>query len=100
MAELQGKCHVAVHCQMGIERIALEYHGDVPVLGGHVIDQLAVDVQFAVGNILESRNHAQGRGFAAARRPDQHDELLVLNVQVHVMNSGHVSFIGFLQTFN
>ena len=35
--------------------------------------------------ILEAGDHAQGRGLAAARRPDEDHELPVGDVQVHVL---------------
>ena len=51
---------------MGIQGVALEHHGDVPVLGLHVVHQLAVDVQLAAGDILQPGDHPQGGGLAAA----------------------------------
>ena len=44
--------------------------------GRNVVDELAVDVELALGDLLETGDHAQGRRLAAARRTDEDDELL------------------------
>ena len=72
---------------MGVQSVALEHHGDVPVLGLHIVDKLAVDVQLAAGDFLQAGHHAQGGGLAAAGRANQHDEFLVSDVQVEGLDS-------------
>ena len=84
---------------MRIQRVVLENHGDVAVLRSDVIAQTAVDIQFAVGNILQAGDHAQRGGFSAAGRADQHDKFLVRNLQVHVVNSQNVAVINLLNVF-
>ena len=81
---------------MGIQSVALEHHGDVPVLGLHIVDKLAVDVQLTAGDLFQAGHHAQGGGLAAARGADQHDEFLVLDVQVEGLDGDH-ALIGHLQ---
>ena len=65
---------------MGIESVVLEDHGDVAVLGGHVVDQLVADVQLAVGDLLQTGDHAQGGGLTATGGADENDKLLVRDV--------------------
>ena len=81
LAQLQAERHVLGDGHVRIQRVALEHHRDVAVLGLDVVDDLAVDGDRAGGDLLESRQHAQQRRLAAARRPDQHDELAVLDVE-------------------
>ena len=52
LLELERKCHVLVHRHIGVQSIALEHHGDVAVLGCHVVDALAVDEHVAGGDVL------------------------------------------------
>ena len=80
--ELQPERHVLVDVHVRVERVVLEHHGDVPVLRGNVVDDVAADRDVAARDLLEARDHAQGRALAAARGPDQHDELLVGDVEV------------------
>jgi hypothetical protein len=64
-----------------IERVILEHHRDVTVLGVDVIDELVPDPDAAIGDLLEPGNHPQGRGLPAARRAHQHQEFAVRDVQ-------------------
>ena len=47
LLELKCKRHVLVHRHIGVQSIALEHHGNVAVLGCHVVDALAVDEHVA-----------------------------------------------------
>jgi hypothetical protein len=73
---------VLAHRHVGVERVALEHHGDVAVLGREVGDVAAADGDGAGGHLLEPGDHAEQRGLAAARRPDQHQQLAVGDVEV------------------
>src|SRR5438874_13593015 len=73
---------------MRVERIVLEHHCDVPVLWRNVVDQLVADIYLARGGFLETGDHPQGRGLAAARRADQHDKLAVVDVEVDARDRG------------
>jgi hypothetical protein len=74
-----------------VQRIVLENHGDIPVLGGDVVDEIVPDVQLAAGDFLQPRDHAQYGGFSAAGRADQHKEFLILNIQAQVVYGGYVA---------
>ena len=74
---------------MRVERVALEDHRDVTVLGLNVVYELAVDVELAARNLFQAGNHAQRRRFAAARRANEHHELAVGHLEVEILNSEH-----------
>ena len=86
MPELEGEGHVVVNCHVRVERIVLEDHRDVAILGGDVVDDLAVDDHLALAYLLQAGYHAQSRGLAAAGGTDEHDELLVSDVDVEVLH--------------
>ena len=96
VAQLEGEGHVFIHCHVRVQGVVLEDHRDVAVLGSHVVHQLAVDVQLAVGDLLESGDHAQRRGLAAAGGADQHDEFLVGDIQVERLDSDN-ALVGDLE---
>ena len=92
MAQLQAEGHVLVNSHMGVQGVVLENHRDIPVLGRNVVHQLAVNIQLAAGDLLQPGDHAQGGGFTAAGRADQHNELIVLDLQVEVMHRQYALF--------
>ena len=96
--ELQSKRHVVADGHVRIQRVVLENHRDISVLGDDVVHQVAVDVQLAFGDVLKTRDHAQSGGLTAAGRTDQNDEFLVLDVQVDVMHGGYFVVIDFLDS--
>ena len=71
---------------MGVERVVLEHHRDVALFGRHVVDDAVADADFTAGDVLQAGDHAQQRGLAAARRPNQHDELAVVDGDVDAVN--------------
>ncbi len=96
LLELKRKRHVLVHRHVGVQSVALEHHGNVTVLGCHVVDALAVDEHVARGNVLQAGNHAHRRGLTAARGTNEDDKLLVVNSEVEVLYSEH-AFLGNLE---
>jgi len=87
-AQLQAEGHVLVDRHVRVERVVLEDHGNIPVLGGDVVDDGVADDEVACGDFLQPRDHAQRRGFSAARRTDQNDEFLVGDLQVDIVHHG------------
>ena len=77
----QAEREVVLHRHVRIERVGLEHHRDVAILGRHVVDDASVDRQRAGRDRLEPRDHAQRRGLAAARRSEQHHELAVADAR-------------------
>ena len=59
-------------------------------------DELAVDVQLAARDLLETCDHAQGGGLAAAGRADENDEFLIGDVEVELLH-GNDALVGDLK---
>ena len=93
LAQLQAEGHVVVDRHVRVERVGLEHHCDVPVLRCNVIHQAVADVDVTGGDLLQASDHAQGRALAAAGRPDQHQELAVLDLDVEVCDGGHLAVL-------
>ena len=68
------------------QRVALEHHAEPAVARLEIVDHAPVDADFARGRILEAGDHAQRRGLAAAGRPDEHDELAVLDGEAQILH--------------
>ncbi len=85
-AQLQRETHVLGDGLVRVERVVLEHHRDVAVLGRHARHVLAADLDGALVDVLESGEHAQRGALARAGRTDQHDELAVLDVEVERVN--------------
>ena len=71
---------------MSVQRVILEHHGDVPVLGVQGIDDRAADTDIARRNRLQAGDHAQQRRLSAARWPQQHDKRAVLDVETDAVH--------------
>ena len=87
----ERELNVLGHRQVGVERVALEDHGDVAVLGVHIVDNTVTDGDGAAGHVLEPGHHAQCRRLAAARRAEEHQQLAVGDVQGQVVDCGGVT---------
>ncbi|OPY90292.1 MAG: hypothetical protein A4E72_00739 [Syntrophus sp. PtaU1.Bin208] len=99
LPDAQAERQVFIHGDVRVKRIILEHHGDVAVLGFHVVHHAVTDLQDALGDVLQARDHAQGGGFPAAGGADEHDELLVLDFQVEILDSDHLVVIDFFDMF-
>jgi hypothetical protein len=92
LLELEREGDVFVDGHVRIERIVLEDHRNVSILGRNVVHEFAVDRQLAAADFLESGDHAQCGGLAAAARADEYDELLVGHVNVEVLHGDNALF--------
>ena len=86
LAQLQAEGEVVADRHVRVERVALEDHRDVAVLGGDVVHDAIADLERARGDFLEPGDHPQGGRLAAARGADQDHELAVLDLEVHVLD--------------
>src|SRR5690606_27649236 len=84
-AQLQGEGRVPVDAHVRIERVVLENHRDVAVLGGDVVHDPLPDRDHAAADLLQPRHHAQGGALAAAGGAYEDDELLVGDVEADVV---------------
>ena len=96
LPKLQRELQILSDGHVRIQGIVLKDHGDIPVLGGHVVDQLVVDVELAPGDVLQSGDHPQRGRLAAARRTDKDNELSVADLQVEIVY-GNDALFGDLQ---
>jgi hypothetical protein len=85
LAHAQPERDVLIDVLVGIKRIALEHHCDIALVGRHVVHLGVVETQAAFGNLFEAGDHVERRRLAAAGRPEQHQELLVPDSQVQVV---------------
>ena len=81
----QAEGDVLVHALVGVQRVALKHHGHIALVRRRGVHDFVVEVQVALGDVFQPRDHVQGGRFAAARRPEQHQKLLVPDVQVQVL---------------
>ncbi len=88
--DLQGEAHVVGDGHVRIERVVLEHHGDVPVLGRQVRHVAVADADRSAVDVLQAREHAQRGGFAAAGGADEDEELAVLDGDVELVDGGLV----------
>ena len=84
---LQAESQVLAHGHMRVERVILKHHRDVAFPRRQFIDAGAADPDLAVGNLFQTGDHAQGRGFPATRRTDQHDEFVMRDLQVNAVHN-------------
>ena len=82
----QRKGDVLEHRHMRIKREGLEHHGDVAVGRLEVLHRLAVDQDVALVDRLESRYRTQCRRLAAAGLSKQHDEFVVGDGEVQIVD--------------
>ena len=88
-AQFHGERHVVGDRHVRIERVILEHHGDVAFFGRQpIVHDAVTDADFPAGDVFEPGNHPQQRGFAAAGRPDEHDEFAVMDRNVDAMDHG------------
>jgi hypothetical protein len=59
LAQHQREGHVVAHRHVRVERVVLEHHRDVALLGRHVVDHAVADADLARGDLLEAGDHAQ-----------------------------------------
>ena len=91
LAQLQAEREVVEDAHVRVERVALEDHRDVAVLGREVVDHAVADLELALGDVLEAGDHAQRGRLAAARRADEDQELLVLDLEVEIVDGDHIA---------
>ena len=100
LAQRQGEGHVFIDGHVAVQGVVLENHRHVAILGRGLGDVLAVEQELAAGDILQSRDHAQGGGLAAAGGADQDDQLAVPDVKVEVEDRLHVVVVDFVYVLN
>ena len=72
--------------EMREQRVVLEHHRDIAVARQAIRDILSVEADLPLGERLQPGDHPHGRGLAAARRADQHDEFPVRGHETEVLD--------------
>ena len=88
---LETEGDVALDRQVRKQRIALEHHVDRPPVRRHAGDILAVQQDAAFARLLETREHPQQRGLAAARGPEQREEFAFEDVQRQPLDGDEIA---------
>ena len=90
-AQFEPKGHVLVHRHVGIKGVGLEDHGDIAILRRYIVDHLIVNQDAPFGDLFQSGQAAQCRGFATARGAHQYQEFLVLDVQIQIVQRYNIA---------
>ena len=85
LARLHAEGDVLLDGHRRVERVGLEHHGDVAVLGCHRVDQPPADANLAGGDAFEPGDHREQGGLAAAGGTDESNELAVARLQVDAL---------------
>ena len=60
LAQFQAKCHIVINRHVRIQRIVLENHGNIAIFWCFIVNDATVNQKFALGNVFQAGNHAQG----------------------------------------
>jgi hypothetical protein len=83
---LEAEGQVLLDRHVRVERVVLEDHRDVPVLGRQVVHHPAADGDRARADLLQAGDRPQRRGLPAAGRADEDHELAVLDLEIQVVD--------------
>ena len=86
LAHFQRKLDVRAHALVRVQRIALEHHCHIALLGFDAIHQRVGDVHIATGGAFEASDDAQQRALAAPRWAEQHHELAVGDFEGNIVD--------------
>ena len=86
LTKLQRERHVLKDRHVRIERVVLEDHRDVSVFRSDIVHPYIVDVEISIRDIFQTGDHTQCRRFAAAGRPDKHNEFIVCDLKVEIID--------------
>lgn len=70
--------------------VGLEHHVDRPLVGRHISDVHAVEVDATFGGALKACEHAQQGGFARTRTAEQGEYLAFLDFQGHIVHGNRL----------
>ena len=87
LLDTQRKGDVLVDGQVGEERVCLEDRVGLALVRGKVDDTLAIEADVAGVWKIEAGDDAKQRGLPAAGRAEQREELALLDLDVHMVES-------------
>ncbi len=83
-SEFQRCGNIISSSHVRIESVILKDHRNVALARFDFVDPPIADANFAGGNFLQSRKHAERRALAATGGTDQHHELTVGDLQIEI----------------
>ena len=96
LSVLQRELDVLSHCQMGVERIVLEYQSDSPVLRRQIRHIVLSEENLAAGRLQQTTDQVQGSALAAAGGSQKADQLAVRDFKVEVIDGNHFAAVLFV----
>ena len=90
-ANAQRIREIFVHRQVWIQGVALEHHSDVARTGWQLVDDRPANTDGAAADALETGQHPQAGGLAAAGWTQQHQQLTLSDFKVQLVDSQHVA---------
>ena len=88
----QPEAHVALNRKMRKQRVVLEHHSNLALLGRHPVTAAAhhgvVDQDFAAGDFLEARDAAQQGCLAATGRAEKTGDAALLQTKIDAIDDG------------
>jgi hypothetical protein len=88
LAQLEAVGHVARHRHVRPERVVLEHHADVPLVGRQPAHHAPAETDLARVGLVEPGDEAEQRGLATAGRAEQREQLAVADRQVDAVHRG------------
>ena len=84
-AALHAEGDIGADRHRRIERVGLEHHGDVAILGRDAVDDALADPDLAGADAFQAGDHGEQGRLSATRRSDQHHEFARLHLQVDAL---------------
>ncbi len=73
------------------KRVGLEHHVDRPPVRRHAGDVLALQQEAALAWCFEAGEHPEKRGLAATGRPEQREELSLVDIEAQVVDGDEIA---------
>ena len=84
-AQLEREAHIVGNGHVRIQRVVLEHHRNVALLGMDIVDDAVPDRNRAGGDVFEPCEHPQQGRLAATGGTDQDDEFTVVDRDRHAV---------------
>jgi hypothetical protein len=92
----EPEANIGLDVHVGVQRIVLEHHRRIPLLGGFVSDFFPVDVDRTARRPFEARDRIQCRTLPTAARTNDDHELPILDVEIQVFDGYNTSTVELL----
>jgi len=85
----QGESEILEDGEMGIERVALKDHANIALTRRHIIHDSPIEAQHSTRRPVDTSQHQQGSGFAAATGSEQGQKLTLGNGAAEILHRRH-----------